>query len=81
VEDEIEALKDLNPPDDDQETFDQLIAEEEKTLAAGRALSEAAEKGDDAAVEKALNEGNISSNRADEHARTLGLTDCVDKGE
>jgi hypothetical protein len=81
VEDEIEALKELNPPDDDQETFDQLIAEEEKTLAAGRALSDAAEKGDDAAVEKALNEGNISSNRADEHARTLGLTDCVDEGE
>jgi hypothetical protein len=81
VEDEIEALKDLNPPDDDQETFEQLIAEEEKTLAAGRALSDAAEKGDDAAVEKALNEGNISSNRADEHARTLGLTDCVDAGE
>jgi hypothetical protein len=81
VEDEIEALKELNPPDDDQETFDQLIAEEEKTLAAGRALSDAAEKGDDAAVENALNEGNISSNRADEHARTLGLTDCVDEGE
>ena len=81
VEDEIEALKELNPPDDDRETFDQLIAEEEKTLAAGRALSDAAEKDDDAAVEKALNEGNISSNRADERARTLGLTKCVDEGE
>ena len=81
VEDEIEALKELSPPDEDQEAFDQMIAEEEKTLTAGRALSDAAEKGDDAAVEKALNEGNVSSNRADEHARTLGLTECVDEGE
>jgi hypothetical protein len=81
VEDEIEALKELNPPDGDQETFDQMIAEEEKTLTAGKALSDAAEKGDDAAVEKALNEGNVSSNRADEHAQTLGLTECVDEGE
>jgi hypothetical protein len=81
VEREIEALKELDPPDEDQETFDQMIAEEEKTLAAGRSLGDAAEKGDDAAVEKALNEGNLASDKADEHARTLGLDDCVDAGE
>jgi hypothetical protein len=81
VEDELEALEELNPPDEDQETFEQMIAAEEETLAAGRALSDAAEKGDDAAVEKALNEGNIASNRADEHARTLGLSKCVDTAE
>jgi hypothetical protein len=81
VEDEIEALKELDPSDKDQETFDQMIAEEEKTLVAGRALSDAAEKNDEAAVEKALNEGNTSSNRADEHARALGLTKCIDEGE
>ena len=81
VEREIEALKELDPPDEDQETFDQLIAEEEKTLAAGRSLGDAAEQGDDAAVEKALNEGNLSSDKADEHARALGLDDCVDTGE
>lgn len=81
VEREIEALKELDPPAEDQQTFDQMIAEEEKTLAAGRSLGDAAEKGDDAAVEKALNEGNTASDKADEHARTLGLDDCVDAGE
>lgn len=81
VEREIEALKELDPPAEDQQTFDQMIAEEEKTLAAGRSLGDAAEKGDDAAVEKALNEGNTASEKADEHARTLGLSDCVDARE
>ena len=81
VENEIGALKELDPPDEDQETFDQLIAEEEKTLAAGRSLGEAAEKGDDAAVEKALDDGTLASDKADEHAQTLGLDDCVDAGE
>jgi hypothetical protein len=81
VEDEIEALKELDPPDEDQETFDQMIAEAEKTLAAGKSLSDAAEKGDDVAVEEALNEGNVASEKADEHARSLGLTECVDEGE
>lgn len=81
VEDEIDALKELDPSDEDRETFDQMIAEEEKTLAAGRALSDAAETGDDTAVEKALNEGNLASDKADEHARALGLNECVDEGE
>ena len=81
VEDEIEALKELDPPDEDEETFDQMIAEAEKTLAAGKSLSEAAGKGDDAAVEKALNEGNVASEKADEHARSLGLTECIDEDE
>jgi hypothetical protein len=81
VESEIEALKALDPPDDVQETFDQMIAEAEKTLAAGKSLSDAAEKGDNAAVEEALNEGNTASAKADEHARALGLTECIDEGE
>ena len=81
VEDEIEALKELDPPEEDQETFDQMIAEAEKTLAAGKSLSDAAEKGDDVAVEEALNQGNVASEKADEHARSLGLTECVDEDE
>ena len=81
VEDEIDELEALDPPNDDQETFDQMIAEAEKTLAAGKRLSDAAEQGDDVAVEKALNEGNAASDRADEHARALGLNECVDADE
>lgn len=81
VEDELDELKALDPPDDDQETLDQMIAEEEKVLAAGRNLSDAAEEDDDIALEEALNEGNIASGRADDHARSLGLTECVDEPE
>ena len=81
VEDELAELKALNPPDEAQETLDQMIAEEEKVLAAGRSLSDAAEEDDDIALEQALNEGNIASGRADDHARSLGLTECVDEPE
>jgi hypothetical protein len=79
VERQIEDMKELNPPEADQETFDEMIAEAEKTVQAGRDLGEAAEANDDAAIEQALNEGNAASDRADEHATELGLTDCVDQ--
>ena len=39
VEDELAELKALDPPEEDQETLDQMIAEEEKVLAAGEALA------------------------------------------
>jgi hypothetical protein len=81
VENEIAELKALDPPDEDQQTLDQMIAEEEKVLAAGRSLSDAAEEEDDIALEQALNEGNVASGRADGHARALGLTECVDEPE
>jgi hypothetical protein len=79
VERQIDDMKELNPPEDDQETFDDMIAEAEKTVEAGRNLGEAAEANDQAAIEKALNEGNAASDRADEHATDLGLTDCVEQ--
>lgn len=81
VERQIEDMKELNPPEEDQETFDALIAEAEKTVRAGRELGEAAEAKDDAAIEQTLNEGNTASDRADEHATELGLTDCVDQAQ
>jgi hypothetical protein len=79
VERQIEDMKELSPPEEDQETFDAMIEEAEKTVQAGRELGEAAEAKDDAAIEQALNEGNTASDRADEHATELGLTDCVDQ--
>jgi hypothetical protein len=79
VERQIEDMKELNPPEEDQETFDAMIAEAEKTVQAGRELGEAAEAEDEAAIEQTLNEGNTASDRADEHATELGLTDCVDQ--
>jgi hypothetical protein len=81
VEREVDEMKAVEPPEDDQETFDAMIGEAEKALEAGRDLSDAAEETDQAAIEQALNEGNAASDRADEHARELGLTDCVNTDE
>jgi hypothetical protein len=81
VERQIEDMKELNPPERDQEAFDEMIAEAEKTVEAGRDLGEASEASDDAAIEKALNEGNSASDRADQHATELGLTDCVEQAQ
>jgi hypothetical protein len=81
VEREVEEMKAAEPPENDQEAFDAMVGEAEKALEAGRDLSDAAEENDEAAIEKALNEGNAASDRADEHARELGLTDCVNTDE
>ena len=81
VEREVDEMKAVEPPEDDQETFDAMVGEAEKALKAGRDLSDAAEENDQVAIEKALNEGNAASDRADEHARELGLTDCVNTDE
>lgn len=81
VEREVGDMKELKPPEEDQEAFDRMIAAAENTLEAGRDLGEAAEKKDDAAIEKALNAGNTASDQADEQAQKLGLDECVDSQE
>jgi hypothetical protein len=81
IEQQIEEMRDLNPPEEDQEAYDDMLAEAENTVDAGRDLGDAAEANDNAAIENALNEGNAASDRADEHATELGLTDCVDEEE
>jgi len=81
VEQEIEELKALEPPEENQETFDQMIAEAEKAAAVGPELREAAEANDRAEIERVLDEGNAAADRADERAQALGLNDCVDEEE
>jgi hypothetical protein len=79
LERQIEDMKELTPPEEDQQAFDDMIAEAEKTVEAGRELGEAAEAMDAAAIEQTLDEGNAASARADRHATELGLTDCVEQ--
>jgi hypothetical protein len=71
--DEIAALK---PPEELQSDFDKMIAASNKTKAAADDLSSAAKEGDQAAVQKALEEGNAASAEADQLAGTLGLDSC-----
>jgi hypothetical protein len=73
---EVEEIAALNPPEDMQSDFDKMIAASDKTKAAANDLSAAAKAGDQAAVQKALEEGNAASNEADQLATGLGLSEC-----
>ena len=73
---EIDEVGALNPPEELQSDFDKLIAASNETKAAADDLSSAAKAGDQAAVQKALEEGNAASAEADQLAGTLGLDSC-----
>ena len=74
---EIDEISALNPPQELQSQFDAMIAASNDTKAAADDLSAAAKSNDQAAVQKALDEGNQASTKADEIASDLGLTDCT----
>ena len=64
------------PPADMQTEFDAMIEASNNTKAAANDLSQAAKDGDQAAVQKALDEGNAASQKADQIATQLGLDSC-----
>jgi DNA-binding NtrC family response regulator len=73
---EVDEISKLNPPEELQSQFDQMLAESDKTKEAADDLSAAAKSGDQAAVQKALQEGNTASSKADQLAGQLGLDSC-----
>jgi hypothetical protein len=73
---EIDEISALDPPEELQSDFDKMLAATDRTKAAADDLSEAAKAGDQAAVQKALEEGNAASKEADDLAANLGLQDC-----
>jgi hypothetical protein len=73
---EIDEIAALNPPADMQTEFDALIEASNNTKAAADDLSQAAKDGDQAAVQKALDEGSAASDKADQIATELGLDSC-----
>jgi transcriptional regulator with PAS, ATPase and Fis domain len=73
---EVDEISALNPPQELQSQFDQLIAASDKTKEAADDLSAAAKSGDQAAVQKALEQGNAASKQADVLAGELGLDSC-----
>jgi ribosomal protein L16 Arg81 hydroxylase len=73
---EIDEISALNPPEELQSQFDELIAESGKTKEAATDLSAAAKANDQQAVQKALDEGNAASQKADQAAGRLGLDSC-----
>jgi hypothetical protein len=77
---EIDEIAALNPPDELQSDFDKMITASNKTKAAANDLSAAAKSGDQAAVQKALEDGNAASDEADQLATGLGLGECNTNG-
>jgi hypothetical protein len=77
---EIDEIAALNPPDELQSDFDKMITASNKTKAAANDLSAAAKSGDQAAVQKALEDGNAASDEADQLANGLGLGECNTNG-
>ena len=73
---EVAEIAALNPPTDMQTEFDAMIEASNNTKAAANDLSQAAKDGDQAAVQKALDEGNAASKKADQLATQLGLDSC-----
>ncbi|MEO8289648.1 MAG: hypothetical protein ABI649_01470 [Gaiellaceae bacterium] len=76
IDQEIEEIAALNPPAELQSDFDLMIEQAEKTKKAADDLSEGAKANDQAAVQKALDEGNTASDDADRIAGELGLDSC-----
>jgi len=73
---EVAEIAALDPPTDMQTEFDAMIEASNNTKAAANDLSQAAKDGDQAAVQKALDEGNAASKKADQVATQLGLDSC-----
>ena len=73
---EIDEVGALNPPEELQSDFDKLLAATDRTKAAAADLSAAAKNGDQAAVQKALEEGNAANTEANQLADNLGLGSC-----
>jgi hypothetical protein len=78
VEEQIEEMRALKPPEDKQETFDRMIAKAEETRDAGEELAQAAEDRDDAAVQRAFAKGQEAGEETDRLAGELGLDECQD---
>ena len=73
---EVAEVAALKPPTDMQTEFDAMIEASNNTKDAANDLSQAAKDGDRAAVQKALEEGNAASTKADQIATQLGLDSC-----
>ena len=75
---QVDEIRELEPPEDDQETHDEMIREAERTLDAIRDLGKAAEANDPASAREAVEQGESAGDNADALAEQLGLDACAD---
>jgi hypothetical protein len=73
----IAELRALNPPADVEDDYNRMLNETAKSIPAAEKLAEAAEKGDAAAVQDAIREGQQADEASDELATKLKLDRCA----
>jgi hypothetical protein len=75
-EQSVDALRELNPPEELQEPFDRALELLDQQNALGRELVTAAEEGDQARIQEIVAEGEPLQTEARALAGELGLTEC-----
>jgi hypothetical protein len=73
----IAELRALNPPADVEDDYNRMLNETAKAIPAAEKLADAAEKGDTAAVQDAIREGQQADEASDELATKLKLDRCA----
>ena len=73
----IAELRALKPPADVEDDYNRMLNETAKAIPAAEKLADAAEKGDTAAVQEAIREGQQADQASDELATKLGLGRCA----
>jgi hypothetical protein len=77
VKDASGELADLKPPQDEQHTADAWNKANADVAVALQHLREGAKAKDQAKMQAALKDGNTANSRANNLARTLGMTSCA----
>lgn len=77
----VTALRALNPPEELEEQVDAWLALNDKNVEAIDDLREAAESGDETAVQQVAADATDNETKADAAAAEIGLTDCADTSE
>lgn len=72
----LDALRELRPPEDIEERYEQALDLVRQQADLGRELVDAAEEGNQARVTELLAEIEPLNRQADEIAREIGLVDC-----
>jgi hypothetical protein len=73
----IAELRALKPPADVEDDYNRMLNETAKAIPAAEKLADAAEKGDTAAVQDAIREGQQADEASDELATKLKLDRCA----
>ena len=81
VRDGVDRLRGLEPPDDLQAQVDEWLELTERNLGRLEDLRDAAEQGDQRALQEIATEAEADEERADGVAREIGLDDCAEEEE